>query len=283
MTASALSHRTCPLCDRDNRDEPRLHLSRDEWNLKRCRDCSCVYLENCVSLEALTDEYCWSTSHVKERVRRAADEPVLAAVRRLWRPVHQKLLYRDKCLALCHRFIAPGPVLDIGCGPGVLLGRLDSIYQLHGIEIDPIAFERASHRLADRKPTLLQCDGLTGLQRCPDAFFTGVVMQGYLEHEVLPRDVLAAARRVLRPGGHLVIKVPHYDSWNRRFRGPKWCGLRFPEHVNYFSLPVLRRFLAGAGLSVVRCSWRDRFPLSDSLYLVAQAPLAASCTQSRAA
>jgi SAM-dependent methyltransferase len=94
-------------------------------------------------------------------------------------------------------------------------------------------------------------------------------MRGYLEHETSPRPVLEHVARVLRPGGRAVIQVPNYGSLNRHVRGVRWCGFRFPEHVNYFEPRSLKQMVLEAGLDIVRFWIRDRLPLSDRMWMVA--------------
>jgi hypothetical protein len=95
-------------------------------------------------------------------------------------------------------------------------------------------------------------------------------MTSYLEHEPNPRAVLEAGARVMKPGARLIVKVPNYASWNRAVRGARWCGLRFPDHVNYFTPGLLVRLLRESGFGIVRFDWRDRLPTSDSMWLVGE-------------
>jgi predicted SAM-dependent methyltransferase len=59
--------------------------------------------------------------------------------------------------------------------------------------------------------------------------------------------VLRGAHRALKDTGALFIRVPNYGSLNRKVIGPKWCGFRYPDHVNYFTLGTLRDTVARAG------------------------------------
>jgi predicted SAM-dependent methyltransferase len=72
-------------------------------------------------------------------------------------------------------------------------------------------------------------------------------MFSYLEHEANVARVLDGAFRALKPGGAVFVRVPNFGSVNRRVIGPKWCGFRYPDHVNYFTLSSLRQVAARAG------------------------------------
>jgi predicted SAM-dependent methyltransferase len=72
-------------------------------------------------------------------------------------------------------------------------------------------------------------------------------MSSYLEHEVEMTRVLEGVFRTLKSGGQAFIRVPNYGSLNRRVMGRKWCGFRYPDHVNYFTLASLRKVAAKAG------------------------------------
>jgi hypothetical protein len=97
-----------------------------------------------------------------------------------------------------------------------------------------------------------------------------------LEHELEPVPLLAGCRERLSADGRIVVKVPNYSCLARRFRGRRWCGYRWPDHVNYFTPRSLAATASQAGLAVVRMGFFDRLPTSDSLYAVlAPDPVAA--------
>jgi SAM-dependent methyltransferase len=93
-------------------------------------------------------------------------------------------------------------------------------------------------------------------------------MSSFLEHEAKPLELLRELRRALRPDGAVIIKVPNFASWNRSVRGGRWCGFRYPDHVNYFTPDTLARLAAEAGYRVARQRASDRAPTSDNMYAV---------------
>jgi predicted SAM-dependent methyltransferase len=62
--------------------------------------------------------------------------------------------------------------------------------------------------------------------------------------------VLQGAHRALKPTGAVYIRVPNFGSLNRRVIGPKWCGFRYPDHVNYFTLATLTDAARRAGFDL---------------------------------
>jgi hypothetical protein len=114
----------------------------------------------------------------------------------------------------------------------------------------------------------VQASAPDGLARLPEGQFRLILLASFLEHEIQPLPVLRRCRELLRGDGMVVVKVPNYACWNRRLRGARWCGFRWPDHVNYFTPATLRVMATRARLQVVRMAFRDRHPLSDSLYAV---------------
>jgi hypothetical protein len=113
---------------------------------------------------------------------------------------------------------------------------------------------------------------VSALSQWEPGFFDGMVMSSYLEHEPAPRPLLEAARRTMRPGAALIVKVPNFASWNRAARGPRWCGFRFPDHVNYFTPALLVRLLKDCGFDIRRFGPLDHIPTSDNMWLIAARP-----------
>jgi SAM-dependent methyltransferase len=205
-----------------------------------------------------------------ESERRRKEEPLLHTLHVPFKRWWNQLLGRDKLLALASQFISPGPVLDVGCGSGRRLLGLRPEYTLYGIEVSrPLATEARRH-FSRRGGTVFVGPALCGLGEFEPGQFSGVIMRAFLEHEVAPRTALTGARRVLKEDGHLIIKVPNYASLNRWVRGSKWCGFRFPDHVNYFTPRSIVTMLRDTGFSVAGFRWRDQFPTNDNMWLVAR-------------
>lgn len=264
-----LLHVACPLCGADNASTPVLPASRDQWQLKQCARCGMVYLENPPEPEALEEEIAWEKTFAEESATRRQRNPLLHKLGRAPKALVQGVTKRDKLVALVTEFFEPGPVLDVGCAGGHTLLKLPAQYIPFGIEISHELSQRASALFAPRGGRVVQADALTGLQVLPRGEFSGVIMTSFLEHDIHARTTLEETRRVMRSGARLIAKVPNYDSWNRALRGTRWCGFRFPDHVNYFTPETLLKLLHETGFKPVRFGLGDRMPTSDTMWVVA--------------
>jgi SAM-dependent methyltransferase len=112
---------------------------------------------------------------------------------------------------------------------------------------------------------------LLGLRTFPADYFEAAVMRSYLEHELEPLGVLKEVYRVLKPGGIAVVKVPNFGSVNRRVMGRKWCGFRYPDHLNYFTRSSLRKFAGACGF-IIKFSFLGSLPTSDNMWAVLTKP-----------
>jgi ubiquinone/menaquinone biosynthesis C-methylase UbiE len=146
-------------------------------------------------------------------------------------------------------------ILDVGCGTGSLLRQMTAAYPEHkyyGVELSPFYAEFARERLG-RSEAVLVSDNAEALP-FKDGYFD-VVTCAHLLHE-LPRaaraNVLREMRRVLRPGGLLVVEDsvqadadPALKPFQQRFAGE----FHEPFYRDYLK-DDLATALHGAGFAV---------------------------------
>jgi SAM-dependent methyltransferase len=133
--------------------------------------------------------------------------------------------YRDNVTFLSHLdtrlsrivelVVAFGPsnTLDLGCGRGFLLGELArrGVRGLTGLDVYA--------GVAGEHFTYVEGDVTKGLP-FPDATFECVVAGEIIEHVPDPDALLREVRRVLVPGGLLVLSTPNLVSWANRVLVP---------------------------------------------------------------
>ena len=137
------------------------------------------------------------------------DRESAALERRHDRPEHREL-DEGTVDALARVVEPPGPVADLGCGPGphtFALARRG--YDVVGIDGSPRMIEVARTRAArDGIDATFHVDDLSEPLRFADASLGGVLAILVVQHLADPATFVAKIRRCLRPGAHLLVRAP---------------------------------------------------------------------------
>jgi SAM-dependent methyltransferase len=137
----------------------------------------------------------------------------------------------------------PGRLLDFGCGGGSFLQQMHALgWRVVGLDTAADVVRRIRNELG--------LEALVGTLPHPDLApeqFDAITMWHALEHVHAPLEVLRAARRLLVPGGRLIVEVPNFACLPARWFGALWCGLDLPRHLTHFSPQTLRLMLELAG------------------------------------
>lgn len=131
-------------------------------------------------------------------------------------------------------------ICDIGCGGGELLLQMrdEGFTQLVGA--DPFIERPLHHEAVEiRKATAEELSGSYDL----------VMLNHSFEHVPDPLGTLDAARRLLAPGGTLMLRAPIAGCWAWRHYGTDWVGLDPPRHLFVPSQDGLRIAAKRTGLA----------------------------------
>ena len=262
-----LTARACPAC---RKVPSRVAQACVGYDVVACSGCDFVYLPVAIDSQNYVEgELAWENANNIKQAQRRAKTPLRT---RLDMATRFRTKFAKKTPAdYLRRAVGPTQgrprVLDIGCGAGAYLAGLAASYTPFGIEISTGLAATAREVFSKSGGDVLAMSSLDGLQHFEPGSMDAVVLRSYLEHESEPRPLLDGCARVLRKGGHVVIKVPNYASFNRRIMGARWCGFRYPEHVNYFTPASLRAMAKAAGFSM-RQSFLDAAPTSDNMWCV---------------
>lgn len=129
-------------------------------------------------------------------------------------------------------------VLDIACGEGYGCQLLSNhALKVTGVDIDPSTIIRAKQQYSNSKINFL--DGSIEAIPCPDKSFDLVTCFETLEHISGQEQALKEIRRVLKPGGVLLISTPEKANYSDK------TGYRNPFHAKELYENEFRELLAG--------------------------------------
>lgn len=218
--------------------------------IDRCRDCETVYRANLVTgrwhRELYQDP---ATMHSPFYLaNKLASDPRSEPI-----PTYRKGLRRLAELA------PAGRLLDVGCSYGAFL----QLAEQHGWEAHGVELSAGAAEFARRERGLRVTEGALEQTSFPDAYFQAVTMWDVIEHLEDPLSTLRVIKRILAPGGILLVFTINQESLLNlvghalyRLSFERWGRLMmlfYDIHHNFFfSRGTLRNLLRrSGGLDVV--------------------------------
>jgi 2-polyprenyl-3-methyl-5-hydroxy-6-metoxy-1,4-benzoquinol methylase len=186
---TALVNVLCNLC---GEDQPRELAVINSTRIVKCRRCGLGYVNPRESSEVLAriDEEYYGEGQLLEEASHfnVGGAPFFRHILRLIARQHKS-----------------GTVLDIGSGGGFFLKMArDHGYTCYGVEVD-----EDGCKVARRHGGLNIFHGTLHGAEFADGFFDAVTILNCLEHIENPAELLKEVKRILKPGGTLVVSVPN--------------------------------------------------------------------------
>src|SRR5580692_11225242 len=163
----------------------------------------------------------------------------------------------------------PAAIVDIGCGDGAatsLAAQVNPGHRIVGLDWSADALRQAR----SRGLTLLRAEVESTSLPIASGRADVVIMSELIEHLVDPDSALEEARRVLRPGGTLLLSTPNLAAWYNRgllalgvqplftevslrgvFGRP---GTQVAGHLRLFTRRALIGLLAARGFGAIQVS-----------------------------
>jgi SAM-dependent methyltransferase len=153
-------------------------------------------------------------------------------------------------------------VLDLGCGAGRFVAALrDAGAEGVGVELAEAAVERARRNAPAADVRLVEPDGSLPLDH---ASVDLVWCSEVLEHVADTAHLLLEVRRVLRPGGRLLVTVPYHGRAKAALIALTRFDTHFDplgQHLRFYTRSSLTATLRGSGFEAVRVRPWDGPPL----------------------
>jgi len=175
-----------------------------------------------------------------------------------------KLLVWDELIAPRVRNEPQFPLIEVGCGAGLLLQHLvqEPVLKV-GTDINFQALRFLNQRFIDIGNPQLFLAIMSKGEQLPfkDDYFGGVILSEVIEHLSHPEILLNEAYRILRPGGWCYITTPNYRSFwpflekviDRFDLAPRMAG---EQHISLFDQKKLIRLLKDWQLEILTSFYR---------------------------
>lgn len=141
-------------------------------------------------------------------------------------------------------------VVDVGCSRGQFVAAaIAAGYRAEGVEPAPRIAEAA------RTAGVPVRTGLLEEQAFADNTFDALTLFEVIEHLRTPLPLLAECRRVLKPGGILLISTANAASWTAAAMGAHWDYFdmeRDGGHISFYNPRSIAQLAANAGFEVAR-------------------------------
>jgi 2-polyprenyl-3-methyl-5-hydroxy-6-metoxy-1,4-benzoquinol methylase len=233
----------CPICGESGHQFVFRDTGYDKksYSIVRCDSCAFMYVNPQPSDEALARIYGDYYGSEKDTAR-----------------TEQALEFRRPVFEEIMSIIGPAPqgggrLLDIGCGNGDFLVKArERGWTVSGIEFSGPGANFARSRGLDVK------EGSFSELPYEDGTFSVVTLLDVLEHLREPLKTLVSVKRVLKPGGVLIVRVPNTPFQlvkarvQRLTKGAAFTTMATPLHLNHFDSKSLASALRMAGLRVKR-------------------------------
>lgn len=200
------------------------------------------------SLFPFSLQKCTICGHIQKEINTAWHESMQYLYERDYRflgrlvnIVDGKIVTRD---SLCVQFLnnlldlnEAGDLLDVGCGAGTFL---------HAFLAEKSTWRVAGHELTDLHCERVLAGGASRYYTVPldeiEQKFDLITLNHVVEHLLDPVSVLRAAGNLLKPGGHVVVRVPTFQA--------VYTDFYLMEHCSHFTYRTLCNTASLAGLSV---------------------------------
>jgi tetratricopeptide (TPR) repeat protein len=237
----------CPVCDSNDHKD----VWNNGWPIVKCSDCGLIYVNPQPTPEFLYNWY--NTRENQYTAMRIFFRKLLNRIQQAPKEFAARWLVEDGLIGFSDRVdfasfetscLEPRKMIDLGAAVGWQVYS----FQVRGWHAEGLEISKTDVEYGTSKGIRLR-QGTIETVDLPDNTYDLVIMTHTIEHVPNPLDVMIKAKRILKPGGLLVVSTPCADSLPYYWCGPKW--LVFGEHVLFFSRKNLIQLFEKAGLQVI--------------------------------
>lgn len=246
----------CPIClshniskDFQAKDNT---VTNDIFWVWKCENCSAKFTQDVAGEEGI-GRYYQSDNYVSHSdTKKGLINSLYHNVRSFTLGIKRKLIIKETSKT-------NGSLLDVGCGTGAFINAMKIAgWSVTGLEPDSTAAQKAEslYGIKPKSPTALF--DFSG------ELFDAITMWHVLEHVHRLDDYILQFKKILKPGGVLVIAVPNHTSYDAAFYKENWAAYDVPRHLYHFSPQSMACLMERHQLKIkkVKPMWFDSFYVS---------------------
>lgn len=158
------------------------------------------------------------------------------------------------------------PILDVGCGDGMIVQDLSEIGYRNVMGIDPFLAEERDVPGGGkiRRANVMELSST----------FDVIMLHHSLEHAPSQVEMMSAVARRLSPNGLVIVRIPIVSSWAWQHYGTNWVQADAPRHYCLHSTRSLALLANKCGLRIERLEYDSTgFQIAGSELYVRDVPL----------
>ena len=235
---------TCQVCGSSERT---LKFEDAPYKVFTCSNCSFVYVSPRLTGQALLDVYnetYWKSDNPKERGY--ADYAKESAL--------YLKTYRKRMKLVSKWLPKAGRILDVGCAAGYFLRVAQQHgHDVHGVELSEAIAKQAIDSLGPERVFNGFLDDAVAARNWQDQSFDLVTIWDVIEHVPEPQALLASIKKLIKPGGKLLLETQNVDSKLANRLGKRWHHYKHDEHLYHFNPSTISKLLSDCGYNVLTC------------------------------
>lgn len=239
---------TCPVChsresskvlNTQNRHGRHTIDSKDEFELYNCHLCDAKWIAN-----LKTDRNYYEKYYPKQYYKGTDSTIINTIIDTLSTRSARK---KGKMIRKHFKNNIPITILDIGCGTGDFLSKLESSqFNKVGLEINPEGAE-----ICRSKGIKVLNEDLQNLKNI-ETKYDAITLWHVLEHLPEPNGAIKKIHGLLSNNGILMMEVPNTKSMGYKFGKENWFHMDSPRHLVHYNTKAMQKLCSQNGFEVVK-------------------------------
>lgn len=231
----------CPVCNNPKIDSFLLSkdyfLTKEEFAIDVCLSCKLKFT-NPRPIDAELSKYYESTEYISH------SESPKTLIDKLYYIIRGYAI--SSKVRLVKKYFHTGNILDIGCGTGQFLNELKKNgFEVTGVEPNSVARKIATDTFG------LSVYDEDKINELTEGSFQLISLWHVLEHVKGLNERVSQLKKLLAPGGVIIVAVPNPNSWDAKHYKEFWAAYDLPRHLYHFNSSSIQNLFEKVGFTII--------------------------------